>query len=801
MTLVVWTAGQSKYIKKVVGPVIAPSGVSHRVADFKDSLPAFGAGDVVLAMGSKVVDYLKAQKLLPKNRTVGSMREHPIQVGGAKFLVTYDPGLAEKDYARLPEMQWDTQLAIRLHETGTIDPVIGNYRWVENYSELIQRVEDLWATNGNKPVDVACDLETLGLDEYHEDARIITISFTVDDGTADLMYFEKGEAPVQPIALDSDPMELPYWEALWLQIYWLLTTEKVSIRGANFKYDSRWLYKVWLILCTNNKFDTLLAGALLDENRSNSLKLHAKLHTPLGGYEAGIEDYDMGRMDLIPRPKLLTYAGGDTDATHKVARVFKSALLKDPKLANFYVNLAQPASKVFEKMERIGIHVDREYYAELDAEVRAEKARLADLMLECVPWKLRHKYKDDIVGQLEDEKSPFKPKFLKEFLFTPMGLNLKPKLWTDGGKDGTKEKQPSTAVNHLLMFDDDPVAMQFVSAFKEYNSAAKTHSTFVVGFLKHLRSDGRFHPTYMLAHADREGESGDAAEAGAVTGRTSLKDPAAQTIPKRTKWTKKLRRAFTAPPGYVILQLDFSQGELRIVAVIAEEPVMIKAYASGADLHSITAAKLSGYTMDQFNLLPEEERDSLRGRGKAGNFGLIYGMQAPGFQSYAFNSYGVKLSSEQSFEAREGFFELYSALPKWHEDAIRVAHLTGQIRSPLGRIRHLPLINSNEWSVRSLAERQAINSPIQSCLSDMMQLGMIGVDREYGHEDIHPFLMTHDSLALYVPEDRAVEWAKRIKVVLENLPLAKFGWYPSLKFPVDAEVGADLSSLKKLKNL
>jgi DNA polymerase I-like protein with 3'-5' exonuclease and polymerase domains len=374
-----------------------------------------------------------------------------------------------------------------------------------------------------------------------------------------------------------------------------------------------------------------------------------------------------------------------------------------------------------------------------------------------------------------------------------MGLNLKPKLYTE------KSNEPSTAVNHLLMFDDDPVAMKFVDAFKAYNSAAKTHSSFVVGFLKHLRSDGLFHPTYMLAHADREGEGEE--ESGTVTGRTSLKDPAAQTIPKRTKWTKKLRRAFIAPPGYVILQLDFSQGELRICAVVAEEPVMIQAYASGQDLHAITAAKLMGYKLEDFMLLPVEERDLYRGRGKAGNFGLIYGMQAPGFQTYAFNSYGVKLTAQEAFDSREGFFDLYSRLPKWHEESILTAHRDMQIWSPLGRVRHLPLINSKDFKVRSLAERQAINSPIQSCLSDMMQLGMIEIDRQYGHEDIHMFLMTHDSIALYVPEQDARLWGKRCKDVLENLPLAQFGWEPSLMFPADAEAGANLAELQKLKNL
>lgn len=348
------------------------------------------------------------------------------------------------------------------------------------------------------------------------------------------------------------------------------------------------------------------------------------------------------------------------------------------------------------------------------------------------------------------------------------------------------------------MFRDNPEAAAFIAIYDEYNSTEKTLSTYVTGFLRYLRPDGRFHPTYMLF---RGGYGNKDDDSGTNSGRTSLKDPAAQTIPKRTRWTKKLRKAYIAPPGYVILQLDFNQGELRITACVADEPTMIQAYLNEMDLHSITAARINGYELEVFNELPEELRDPLRSRGKAGNFGLIYGMGENGFREYAWASYGVKLTAEEAYSSREGFFELYNRLPAWHDEYRNIAHKYAQVVSPLGRVRHLPLINSRDRDVVAQAERQAINAPVQSTLSDMMQLAMTLIDKEYGHEDIHMFLMTHDSVALYVPEDDAIEWAKRCKVIMENLPLNKFGWKPQLPFTADAEYGPNLAELKKLKGI
>lgn len=800
MSLLIWSGSDAATIRKVFQPIVGQMRVPHHVVPNLTKLPPAAPGDVVLACGSKALQHLIDLGLFPKKRTVGSCRETPRTRDGVTYFVTWDANLQYRDYARFPELQWDCQLALRMLTTGTVVPKLGTYVWVESFHELIQQVDERFEKTG-KPVEVACDIESIGLDEYHPGdsqrppARIISISFTIDEGKSQMMYFEPGEVPKPPEPW-KDEDDFDYWEGVWVQLEWLLTSPKISLRGANFKFDSRWINHHFAINCTNQKFDTLLAGTLLNENISNSLKMHAKLHTPLGGYEDGLGNVDMGRLDLVPKEKIGPYMGCDTDVTFRVAKKFKASLLADKALATFYTKLLQPSAKVFEKIERTGIVVDVPYMAKLDKKLEAEQKRLQQEMRKAVPKKVWYKYLDTFENP---EKNPFaSPPLMMDLFFSPQGFGLNPSQFTE------KKGAPSIAMDHLLTFEDEPEAQAFVQLLKQLNSANKTRSTYVTGFMKHLRPDGRFHPHYMLFRGDYGAKEDDS---GADTGRTSAKDPAVQTIPKHTIWTPDLRRGYIAPPGKTIIQLDFSQGELKIAACLACEPTMIAAYKAGRDLHSVTGAKLSGHSYQDFLVLPDDIKEPLRFGAKPANFGLIYGMQAAGYMEYARTSYGNKMSLQDAMQVRDDFFELYPALLEWHKEYKARAHHWGFVRSPLGRIRHLPLIYSRDRDIVAKAERNAINSPVQSTLSDMMQLAQVLIDAQYGSDVVQLFLMTHDSTAAYVPIDEAEIWAKRLKTILDNLPLKElFGWDHQLQFTSDVEIARPddegvihLGSLKKYK--
>ncbi len=781
MTIIVWTVGgKASYLRRVCKPVFDQTGSEHKIVSLNGSkIPKVKKGDVLLCMGTACLNVLRDVGAVHKSRTIKSLREKRHEYPPADLLITYDPGIVEIDAAREPEIKYDVQLACRLHDHGTLTPPVANYKYVDNFNKVFKQIKKVYAVNC-KPVYVSLDLETIGFDPWYEsevpwkdpeftpDARIVSVSFTVKPGTAYVYY-----VPETGISIDVED-----------QIRILCTSDKVKMTGANFKFDMLWLRHMWDIEVTNHKFDTGIVGCLLNENRSNSLNLHAKIYTTMGGYDDEFnQKYDKGRMDLVPQDDLLSYAGGDTDACLRVTHKERTALLRDKRLTNFYVNLLQPAVGVFTKLEHRGVYVDKARYDELEEQCAAELIDYHNRGLECMPRRLQLKFSVDPVTSAEEKFPLNRPTLIKEFLFTKRGLNLKPKMFTEKAKEETWE-YASTAAEHLEMFRKNPDAAQFIEYYSGFNKATKTLSTYIVGFRKHLRSDGMFHPSYNLYKGDFGGDD----DSGTVTGRLSARDPAYQTIPKHTKWAKPLRTVYVAPSGMAILKLDFSQGELRVTACVADEPNMLNAYRQGIDMHLKTGAEVFGITLGDalaLKVTDEEKFKEVRQGGKAGNFGLIYTMSPAGFVNYAWNTYGVDLTLKEATAFHNAFFELYPGLTQWHKDYIGLARHQGYVRNPLGRLRHLPLIESRNYKVRRQAERQSINSPIQSCLSDMMLLAMVLIDREY--PDLHMFGMTHDEFQVYVPLDEVEIWAKRLGEIAENLPLKKFGWNPQLEFPVDAE--------------
>jgi len=774
MTVIVWTSSNKRhYVRRVCKPVFDTTGTQHEVVGLEANvIPTVNKGDVLLAMGGGCVDAMKYLGAIPKNRTIKSLREKRHDYAPGSLLISYDPGIVEIDAAREPEIKYDVQLACRLHDHNTLNPLIGDYEYVTTLNKVMAEIKEQFAETG-KAVYVATDLETIGFDpffesevpwedpQYYPDARIISISFTVKEGTAYVYYVP--EEGIHPKVRE--------------QIKTICTSDKVKLTGANLKFDIGWMLFKWNIMVTNQSFDTGLVGCLLDENRSNSLNLHAKIWTAMGGYDDEFNaTFDKSRMDKVPKEDLLPYAGGDTDACLQVTHKQRKLLLRDKKLTRFYMNILQPASIVFAKLEHRGVYVDLDQYDVLQERCQKEQEAFHEAGLACIPRRLQLKYKDNL--------SLTRPKLIKEFLFTKRGLNLKPQQYTEKAKEETWE-YAATAAEHLELFRQHRDAAKFIEAYGGFNQAKKTLSTYIVGFRKHLRSDGKFHPSYNMYKGDFGGGGDDS---GTVTGRLSARDPAYQTIPKHTKWAKPLRTVYIAPPGMAILKLDFSQGELRVTACVANEITMLKAYKNGIDMHLKTGAEVAGISFQEALDMKEAKDDNIeeiRQGGKAGNFGLIYRMSPQGFVNYAWRTYGVDLTLKRANEFHGAFFELYPGLLVWHDRYIELARKQGGVRNPLGRIRHLPMIHSRDTKIRNTAERQSINSPIQSCLSDMMLLGMVLIDKEY--PDLHMFGMTHDEVQVYVPEDKVDVWASTLGDILENLPLHDFDWRPQLEFPIDSE--------------
>jgi DNA polymerase I-like protein with 3'-5' exonuclease and polymerase domains len=777
------------------------------------------------------MDLLKSDKLVHKGLGINKLREtaHKAPSGGFIFL-TYDPASCASDPANKALIQWDVQLISRFMQTGSLKPVFGDYTWVPNFTNLITRVLLRYKETG-LPVDVSLDTETMGLVPFHPDKDLVTIGFTDRPGYGECLYINGVceedlpiiQPPIQPTFFaevvklwnEAHGKSEPFPWTVLAQIEWLCTTPMIKMRGSNLKYDNIWLYEKLGFRCDNFKFDNAIVGSLLDENRSNSLNVHTKTLVPdLGGYDDELNSkYDKGHMELIPQEDMLPYAAGDLDAAYRVADELRDQLLSQPDLAKFYVTILHPAAKAFEMIEHRGIYVDTAKYDKLHKDLDIYIAKKEQECINLLPGKLKYKYKDKIEAQLAAGKDPLLPSILKDFYFSPQGLNLKPKMFTPK-PDKNGEPVPSMTQAHLKQFaTENEDAAKMTKVLGEMGSASKTRSTFVIGFLKHLTPDGKFHPTYMLYKGGYNDDDSD--ESGTVTGRLSAKDPAFQTIPKKIKdkkadksehWAKRIRECFIAPPGYVMFNIDFSQGELRIVACVANETTMLHAYEQNLDLHAVTGAKLAGVDFDEF-LTWKDHHDAakaamfedLRGKAKPANFGLLYGMGWQGFQAYAWAQYGLILSDTEAQEMRNAFFELYPGLVHYHEEYKEFARHNEYVESPLGRIRHLPMIKSWDKEVKARAERQAINSPIQSTLSDMMLWSIALIEANFNPDDVRAIGMVHDALVGYMREDKVQQLMPQVMEIMSNLPFHELGWEPQLKFPVDAEYGYNMAEMTKFK--
>lgn len=750
---------------------------------------------VILGLGGPALKRLQEEKIVSKNRALTSYRTEPLLRNGVPVLLSYNPDIGEVDHGLYVDLLTDVALAVRYHETGLWVPTYGHYVYVPDFTILCNRVQTQHDTTG-LPVDLTFDSETLGLDPYalpvhapglpdFPGAYIITLQATNEKGKAWVIRFGSRELSIKQLANPTFRGQLDF----------LLNSPFIRLKGADFKFDMHWIWVHAKMRAMAFSFDTSIVGSLLDENRSNALDVHTKIYVPaMAGYSDKFDrEVDKFRMDLVPPAIMLPYAGGDVDADFQVAEVEKKELLQDKILTRFYVNILHPATHAFARIEQTGVLVDQAAYQELKSDLEKEHVRLVGEACKIIGGRIVAKHRDlSKLGGMNLTKASM----LTDFMFSPMGLNLKPKMFTEKpDKDGVPK--PSTAMEHLGLFADVPEAKEFVALIKEDSSVMKTYDTYVVGFLEHLRSDGRFHPTYFLYVGDKMRDEG-----GARTGRLSAKGPAWQTIPKHTKWAKRIRRCFPAPSGWVVVERDYSQGELRVMACLAFEDTMIAAYKAGLDLHLETSAQFAGFTYEGLAALDETDHhtfEETRQLGKAGNFGLLFGMKEDGFIVYAHENYGVTLDWDKAHDFREGFFSKYPKLLTYHAVYKAFAREHKFVRTPLGRIRHLPLIDSPVREVAAKAERQAINSPVQGCLTDMV-LWSLSLEWKEGLHEVSPcFGSTHDSMTNYMPEDQVDVLLPKMLDTMENLPFETVGWQPQLKFLADAKVGVNLGEMKGYK--
>lgn len=464
-------------------------------------------------------------------------------------------------------------------------------------------------------------------------------------------------------------------------------------------FDAKHMYR-YVGTKTKNMKDMLLAAYLVNPLKSD--------YTVGDIAEEYLEIHIMDAKECLGKMSLSEAAYMDVEnykkyagyKAHVLRKTYKMVFeaLENKGMIQLYENIEYPLTNVLFAMEQEGITVDRD-------ELK--------------------KYGDSLVGRIDElEKSIYEqageefninsPKQLGEILFEKMSL--------PGGKK-TKSGY-STAADVL-----DKLAEEYpiVKDILEYRGLAKLKSTYADGLAGCIREDGKIHTTFNQTIT--------------ATGRISSTEPNLQNIPMRMELGRKIRKCFVPKPGYVFLDADYSQIELRLLAHMAGDKELIEAYRSAADIHRITASKV-------FHVPFDEVTDLQRRNAKAVNFGIVYGISSFGL------SQDLSISRKEAKQYIEDYFETYKGIKEYLDNTVEQAKENGYVDTLYNRRRPIPELSSSNFMTRSFGERVAMNTPIQGTAADVMKIAMINVHNRLIEEklDAKIIVQVHDELLLEVNE-------------------------------------------------
>jgi DNA polymerase I len=475
--------------------------------------------------------------------------------------------------------------------------------------------------------------------------------------------------------------------------------------GQNIKYDLL-LMKWYGVEPAGKIFDTMLAHYVAEPEGKRSMDL---LSAQFLGYEPvhieeliGKKGKDQGTMRDVELEKIKDYAAEDADITWQLKQKLKP-LVEEKQVQKVLTEIELPLVKVLTDMEFEGISIDtgflNDYSKELDREAR-----------QC---------EENVYRHAEVRFNLASPKQLGEVLFEKLKLDPKAKK--------TKTGQYATGEEVLLKLANQHQIVMDILAFREYT---KLKSTYVDALPELINSKtGRVHTTY--------------GQAIAVTGRLSSNNPNLQNIPIRTDRGREIRKAFIPrDKNHVLISADYSQIELRIVAAISGDPAMCEAFKAGKDIHTATAAKV-------YSVAEKEVTKEMRYKAKSVNFGIIYGQGAFGLAD------NLGITRTEAKEIIDNYKKQFANIQRYMDESIVFARANGFVQTLMGRKRWLRDINSQNFTVRGFAERNAINSPIQGTAADMIKLAMLKVHDAFKAKQFKSkmILQVHDELVFDAHKD------------------------------------------------
>ncbi len=680
-----------------------------------------------------------AVKWLMEYKTLDAIVENADKIGGkvgenlrafipqlplSKDLVTIRSEMdVEVALADLKQSEPDKEALIEIYQTlqfkkwlaemgetlvGAAEQSIPEFKAGDYELVLDQASFERWLAVLQSSEGFAFDTETTSVNA--QQAELVGVSFAVEAGHA--AYVPVAHSyPDAPEQLDRD------W--VLAQLKPLLESRSLPKIGQNLKYDMSVLANYGIAL-DGVVFDTMLESYVLDSvaSRHDMGSLSEKYlgHTPVPFTEVAGKGKAQVTFDKVELSKAGHYAAEDADVTLRLHHRIMSDLTAKPKLHRVFNDLEMPLVPVLSRMEDTGVLIDDtmllQQSQELAMSMQSAEQKAYDLA--------------------EGEFNLASPKQIQEVLYDRMGLPVLKK---------TPKGAPSTAEDVL---QELAVEHELPRLILEHRSLGKLKSTYTDKLPTMINSrTGRVHTSYH--------------QAVAATGRLSSSEPNLQNIPIRTAEGRRIREAFIAEPGAVIMAADYSQIELRIMAHLSGDAALVHAFNNNLDIHSATAAEI-------FDVSLEDVLDEQRRHAKAVNFGLIYGMSAFGLSKQ------INVPRKQAQSYIDAYFDRYPGVKEYMENTREAARDKGFVETIFGRRLYLPDINSKNHNMRQYAERTAINAPMQGTAADIIKLAMVEVDKWLLDEvGIKMVMQVHDELVFEVPEPDLERVKSRVCELMQNV--------------------------------
>ncbi len=495
---------------------------------------------------------------------------------------------------------------------------------------------------------------------------------------------------------------------------------KIIKVGHNIKFDIQVLLK-YNVKVSSPIYDTMVAHYLINPDMRHNLDTLSESYlnySPIS-IESLIGKKGKNQISMrdVSIDKIKNYAGEDADITLRLKGIFDKEIEVN-NLSKIFYDIEIPMINVLSEMEAEGIKIDTSYLKKLDKEFEDDLEKL----------------KKEIFKKCGEEFNLNSPKQLGEILFDKLKLVSKPKKTKTGQYSTSEEVLSSLANDHRI-----------IENILEWRSLDKLQNTYVRSLPNEVSNlTKRVHSSFN--------------QTVTTTGRLSSNNPNLQNIPIRTDNGQKIRKAFIPRnDDYIIMAADYSQIELRVIASISNEENMIDAFVNNQDIHTMTASKI-------YNVDPENVSREQRGNAKTVNFGIIYGVSAFGL------SQQTDLNRSESKQMIDNYFLNYPGLKKYMSDQIDFARNNGYVETIMGRKRYLQNINSQNNMLRSGAERNAINAPIQGSAADIIKIAMININSEFKKQSLKSkmLLQVHDELVFDVHNSEKDRIQDIVKTTMES---------------------------------